>query len=192
MDIYTPADVDLERKLLDPSNASCELDEDTLQQLAHLIGDKWASIAALLSFTTTKIEQFRSEDCPASAMLQKLKDNGTLTHEQICRHLQTISLLSPIIWAQCTTILWLVLVFYCSVGLFCVSVYLLCVSKVTKWLDCLWWECDLRVLVMLLVFTFCALNLARLNMSCGGSSLRFDVKFYYTISNSWMSFTPTF
>ena len=74
-------------------------------------------------------------------MLQKLKDKGTLTHEQICRHLQTISLLKPTIWAQCTTILWSVLVFCCSVGLFCVSVGLFCVSvgllyvsKVTKWL----------------------------------------------------------
>ena len=94
---FTPADVNLERKLLDPSHPSCELDDDTLQQLADVIGEKWASIAPLLSFTTTDIEQIRSEDCPARAMLQKLKDNGTLTHEQLCRHLQTISLLSPTI-----------------------------------------------------------------------------------------------
>ena len=94
---FTSADVDLQRKLLDPSHASCELDDDTLQQLADVIGDKWASIAVLLSFTTADIEQFRSEDRPAWAMLQKLKDNGTLTHEQICRHLQTISLLKPTI-----------------------------------------------------------------------------------------------
>ena len=94
---FTPADVDLERKLLDPKLASCELNEDTLQQLADVIGDKWPSIASLLSFTTADIEQIRSEDCPAQAMLQKLKDNGTLTHEQLCRQLQTISLLSPTI-----------------------------------------------------------------------------------------------
>ena len=94
---FTPADVDLERKLLDPSHASHELDKDTLQQLADVIGDKWASFASLLSFTTADIEQIRSEDCPAQAMLQKLKDNGRLTHEQLCRHLQTISLLSPTI-----------------------------------------------------------------------------------------------
>ena len=94
---FTPADVDLERKLLDPKLASCELNEDTLQQLADVIGDKWPSIASLLSFTTADIEQIRSEDCPAQAMLQKLKDNGTLTHEQLCTHLQTISLLSPAI-----------------------------------------------------------------------------------------------
>ena len=94
---FTPVDVDLQRKLLDPSRASCELDDDTLQQLADTIGDKWASIAPLLSFTTAEIEQFRSEDCPAQAMLQKLKEEGTLTHEQLCRHLQTISLLSPTI-----------------------------------------------------------------------------------------------
>ena len=97
MDIYTPADVDLQRKLLNSSHASCEVDEDTLQQLADLIGDNWASIVPLLSFTTADIEQFRSEDCQAWAMLQKLKNNGTLTHEQICRHLQTISLLKPAI-----------------------------------------------------------------------------------------------
>ena len=93
----SPVDVDLQRKLLDSSLASCELDEDTLQQLADAIGDKWASLAPLLSFSTAEIEQIRSEDCPAWAMLQKLKDNGRLTHDQLCRHLQTISLLSPTI-----------------------------------------------------------------------------------------------
>ena len=94
---FTPVDVDLQRKLLDPSHANCELDEDTLQELIDAIGDKWASIAPLLSFTTAEIEQIRSEDCPARAMLQKLKDNGTLTHEQLCSRLRTISLLSPTI-----------------------------------------------------------------------------------------------
>ena len=93
----TPADVDLQRKLLDPSHASCELDGDTLQQLIDAIGDKWASIASLLSFSAAEIEQIRSEDCPAQAMLQKLKEKGILTHEQLCRHLQTISLLNPTI-----------------------------------------------------------------------------------------------
>ena len=91
--IITPVDIDLQRKLLDPSHASCELDGDTLQQLADATGDKWASIAPLLSFTTTEMEQFRSEDCPARAMLQKLKEKGILTHEQLCCRLRTISLL---------------------------------------------------------------------------------------------------
>ena len=94
---FTPADVDFERKLLDPSYASFELNEDTLQQLADVIGDKWASIAPQLSFTTAEMEQIKDGNCPAKAMLQKLKDNGTLTHEQLCRQLQTISLLSPTI-----------------------------------------------------------------------------------------------
>ena len=93
----SPVEVDLQRKLLDPSLASCELDEDTLQQLADAIKVKWASLAPLLSFSTAEIEQIRSEDCPAWAMLQKLKDNGRLTHDQLCRHLQTISLLSATI-----------------------------------------------------------------------------------------------
>ena len=94
---FTLVDVDLQRKLLDPSHASCELDEDTLQRLIDAISDKWATIAPLLSFTTAEIEQIRSEDCPAQAMLLKLKDKGTLTHEQLCSRLRTISLLSPTI-----------------------------------------------------------------------------------------------
>ena len=94
---FTSADVDLERKLLDPSLASCELGEDTLQQLVGAIGDKWASIALSLSFTTAEIEQIRKEDCPAQSMLQKLKNNGTLKHEQLCSQLRTISLLNPAI-----------------------------------------------------------------------------------------------
>ena len=94
---FTPADVNLERKLCDPSHPSCELDDDTLQQLADVIGDKWASIAPLLSFSTADIEQIRSEECPARAMVQKLKDKGILTNEQLRRQLQTISLLKPTI-----------------------------------------------------------------------------------------------
>ena len=93
--VFTPVDVDLQRKLLDPSRSSCELDNDTLQQLADLIGDKWASIAPLLSFTTAEMEEIRCEDCPARAMLQKLKDKGILTHEQLRNRLQTISVLNP-------------------------------------------------------------------------------------------------
>ena len=92
---FTLVDVDLQRRLLDPSLASCELDDDTLQQLAHAIGDKWLSIACLLSFTATETEQIRSEEQPALAMLQKLKEKGTFTHEQICHRLQIIPLLNP-------------------------------------------------------------------------------------------------
>ena len=95
--IFTPVDIDLQKKLLDPSRANCELDDDTLQQLADTVGDKWASIAPLLSFTTAEIEQIMSEDCPAQAMLQKLTEKGILTHEQLCSRLQTISLLKSAI-----------------------------------------------------------------------------------------------
>ena len=95
--IFIPVDVDLQRKLLDPSHASFELDGDTLQKLIDAIGDKWASITSLLSFPAAEIDQIRSEDCPAQAMLKKLKDKGTLTHEQLCSRLRTISLLSPTI-----------------------------------------------------------------------------------------------
>ena len=95
--IFTPIDVDLQRRLLDPSLASCELDDNILQQLADVTGDKWPSIAPLLSFNTTEIEQIRGKDCPARAMLQKLKAKGILTHEQLCSRLQTISLLKSTI-----------------------------------------------------------------------------------------------
>ena len=91
--IFTSIDVDLQRKLLDPSHASSQLDEDTLQQLIDTIGDKWASISPLLSFTTDEIEQIRSEDSPAQAMLMKLKEKEILTHEQLCTRLRTISML---------------------------------------------------------------------------------------------------
>ena len=92
-----PVDIDLQRKLFDPSHANCELDEDTLHQLADVVGDNWASIAPPLSFTATEIDHIKNEDCPARAMLQKLKEKGILTHEQLCSRLQTISLLkSPI------------------------------------------------------------------------------------------------
>ena len=90
-------DVDLQRKLLDPSLASCELDDDTLQQLIDAISDKWASIASLLCFTSAEIEQIKSENCPARAMLQKLKDKGTLTHEKLYHCLKTVSLLKSTI-----------------------------------------------------------------------------------------------
>lgn len=94
---FTPADVDLQRRLLDPSHANYELDDDTLQQLTIAIGDKWASIVSLLPFTSTEREQIKSEDSPAWALLQKLKGKGILTHEQLRSCLQRILLLSPTI-----------------------------------------------------------------------------------------------
>ena len=90
----TLTDVDLQRRLLDPSRASCKLDDDTLQQLADTVSDNWASVAP---FTTAEIEQIKSEDCPAQAMLQKLKEKEILTHEQLCSRLRTISLLKSTI-----------------------------------------------------------------------------------------------
>ena len=93
----SPVDVDLQRKLLDPSLAICELDDDTLQQLIDAISDKWASIASLLCFTLAEIEQIKSESCPARAMLQKLKDKKILTHEQLYCCLKTVSLLKSTI-----------------------------------------------------------------------------------------------
>ena len=118
--IIIPIDVNLERRLLDPSRASCELDEDTLQQLADVTGDKWASIAALLSFTIAEIEQIRSEDCPAQAMLQKLKEKEILTCEQLCSRLRTITLLKSTIWVSTSALLLLLFVVfvYCSISLF--------------------------------------------------------------------------
>ena len=97
MHAHLLTDVNLERRLLDPSRASCELDEETIQQLADAIGDKWTSIAL---FTTAEIEQIRSEDWPAQAMLQKLTEKGIVTFEQLCCRLQTISLLNPTICMQ--------------------------------------------------------------------------------------------
>ena len=94
--IFTPVDVDLQRKLLDSCRASCELDDNILQQLADATGDKWASLAPLLSFNTDEME-IRGKACPARAMLQKLKAKGIVTHKQLCSHLQTISLLKSTI-----------------------------------------------------------------------------------------------
>ena len=94
---FTPVDVGLDGMLFDPIHANSELDEDTLQRLADAIGDKWDLIVPLLFFTTAEIEQFRSQDCPAQAMLQKLKEKGILTHEQLRTSLQTISLLKSTI-----------------------------------------------------------------------------------------------
>ena len=93
----TLIDVNLQRKLLDPSHASYVLDKDTLKQLADVISDKWASIAPLLSFTTAEIERIKNKYCPVQAMLQKMKEKGILTHEQLCSRLWSISLLNPII-----------------------------------------------------------------------------------------------
>ena len=93
----TLIDVDLQRKLLNPSLTKYVLDEDTLQQLADAIGDKWPSIAPLLSLTSAEIEWIKNKHCPVQAMLQKMKEKGILTHEQLCTRLQAISLLNPTI-----------------------------------------------------------------------------------------------
>ena len=102
---FTSVDVDLQRRLLDPNFASCELDDNTLHQLADAIGDQWTMILPLLSFTTADFQQIGREHCPAWAMLQKLKEKGILTYKQLCSHLQKISLLNPTIWTKFTTAL---------------------------------------------------------------------------------------
>ena len=153
--IFTPVDVDLQRRLLDSCRASCELDEDTLQQLADVTGDKWASVAPILSFTTAEIEEIRDKDSPAQAMLHKLKAKGIVTHEQLCSRLQTISLLKSTIWVSssqhskgsffCCCCYYC---YYCCFSFLFTAVFVLCFGhssvlfglhvdwKLQTWIDC--------------------------------------------------------
>ena len=61
MSLYTPADVPLQKKLLDPDNTTTTVHDDFLREFAVVVGGRWPSLASVLSFSTADVEQIKTE-----------------------------------------------------------------------------------------------------------------------------------
>ena len=65
----------LQEKLLDPENTATAVDDEFLREFAVVVGDRWPSLASLLSFTTADVEQMKTEvvGTPAEQALHMLR-----------------------------------------------------------------------------------------------------------------------
>jgi len=75
MSVYTPADVPLQKKLLDPDNTTTTVHDDFLREFAEVVGGRWPSLASILSFSTADVEQMKTEvvGTPAEQALHMLR-----------------------------------------------------------------------------------------------------------------------
>ena len=91
------ADVPLQEKLLDPENATTAVDDEFLRGFTVVVGDRWPSLASLLSFPTADVEQMKREvvGTPAEQalyMLRAWKTSRKETYGGLCTQLKSISL----------------------------------------------------------------------------------------------------
>ena len=66
----------LQEKLLDPGNTATAVDDEFLREFAAVVGDRWPSLASLLSFPTADVEQMKREvvgGTPAEQALHMLR-----------------------------------------------------------------------------------------------------------------------
>ena len=93
--MLAPTDINLQRKLLDPTFETTPINDDYVQQLSEAIGSRWSSFAPLLPLTSTETEQLRGEGQPALAMLRRLREKGPLTYGGLRELLTAVPLLNP-------------------------------------------------------------------------------------------------
>ena len=91
------ADVPLQEKLLDPENTATAVDDKFLREFAEVVGDRWPSLASLLSFPTADVEQMKREvvGTPAEQalnMLRAWRRSRETTYGGLCARLKSISL----------------------------------------------------------------------------------------------------
>jgi len=67
-------------QLLDRDKANSEVDNIFLRMFAEVAGEKWPSLAALLSHTANDIEELESEQCPALCMLRGWRERVAPTY----------------------------------------------------------------------------------------------------------------
>jgi len=78
--IHTDVEVVLQMQLLDRDKANSEVDDIFLRMFAEVAGEKWPSLAALLSHTADDIEELESEQCPALCMLRGWRERVAPTY----------------------------------------------------------------------------------------------------------------
>ena len=98
MSLYTPADVPLQKKLLDPDNTTTTVHDDFLREFAEVVGGQWPSLASILSFSTVNVEQMKTEvvGTPAEQALHMLRvwksGSREATYGGLCARLKRLSL----------------------------------------------------------------------------------------------------
>ena len=98
MSLHSPADVALQKKLLDPDNTTAAVHDDFLREFATVVGGRWPSLASILSFSTADVEQMKSEvvGTPAEQALHMLRawkrGPRETTYGGLCTRLKSISL----------------------------------------------------------------------------------------------------
>ena len=95
--LFLCADVPLQEKLLDPENAATAVDDEFLREFAVVVGDRWPSLASLLSFPTADVEQMKEVvGTPAEQALHMLRawrrGSREGTYGGLCAQLKSISL----------------------------------------------------------------------------------------------------
>ena len=95
--LFLCADVPLQEKLLDPENATTAVDDEFLREFAVVVGDRWPSLASLLSFPTADVEQMKREvvgtpEQQALHMLRAWRRSRKGTYGGLCAQLKSISL----------------------------------------------------------------------------------------------------
>ena len=91
------ADVPLQEKLLDSENTATAVDDEFLREFAEVVGDRWPSLASLLSFPTADVEEMKREvvGTPAEQalhMLRAWRQSRETTYGGLCALLKSISL----------------------------------------------------------------------------------------------------
>ena len=69
------ADVPLQEKLVDSENTATAIDDEFLRECAVVVGDRWPSLAFLLSFPTADVGKLKREvvGTPAEQALHMLR-----------------------------------------------------------------------------------------------------------------------
>ena len=96
--LHSPADVPLQKKLLDRDNTTTTVHDDFLREFAVVVGGRWPSLASILSFSTADVEQMKTEvvGTPAEHALHMLRAwkrrSRETTYGGLCTRLKNISL----------------------------------------------------------------------------------------------------
>ena len=83
---------------MDPENTATAVDDEFLREFAEVVGDRWPSLASLLSFPTADVEQMKREvvGTPAEQALHMLRAwrrrSRETTYGGLCARLKCISL----------------------------------------------------------------------------------------------------
>lgn len=90
--------LDIQEKLLELQYSDQKPNDDFLQSFAGVVGNRWPTLASLLSLTLRDIQEIKTEREMSSRadhplhMLRRWASNEEATYGQLCERLKTVSL----------------------------------------------------------------------------------------------------